>query len=517
MITLKGVSKYQGASGARRPVLLGVNGTFEAGVNYVVFGARGAGKSTLLRLLSGLLPPNRGKVIRRGTVSIPIGFPGMIAGPKSARMLCMFLAPFYKADGDAVWRFVRSFSGLDPALADSPMSDLPAPLRLQISYALGYALPADFLLFDDSVAHFGPQMKPLCLEAFQQRRATCGTIVTSRHVNIGDVADKGVVLHGAKLYFFDTVAEAAAVFEQLELKRRLTEEKPGCLYAQALVDSKKTAEARAYLMDYTSRNTRDAQAREMLASLSFDQGEHSQAAAAAQAALELDPASAKANWVLARVADQEDRPQDAAELARKAVAADPANKEAQKLLARSLEKMRKFGEAADAWRALATPGEDSLFLRMVIRNEFAAENWAGVLASLDSLSQVHREKDVGRLEMRAKALIELRRFGEVGEVLGALVRQDVERADMFFRRLINLTADWILAPELLLSLSAEEQKRMALYGNLQHLLVLLERRVTKEAAQEDVPILRTEIEQLKQIVITKQGLKGLDSASLAKK
>jgi len=51
-----------------RKVLQGADLRVRAGQVAAVIGANGSGKSTLLRLCAGLIRPDRGQVLRRGTV-----------------------------------------------------------------------------------------------------------------------------------------------------------------------------------------------------------------------------------------------------------------------------------------------------------------------------------------------------------------------------------------------------------------------------------------------------------------
>lgn len=52
---------------AEKPVLRGMNCTFECGTLYALVGKSGAGKSTLLSLMAGLDLPDSGQVLFEGT------------------------------------------------------------------------------------------------------------------------------------------------------------------------------------------------------------------------------------------------------------------------------------------------------------------------------------------------------------------------------------------------------------------------------------------------------------------
>ena len=106
MIELSHVYKSYRAGHGKRVVLDDVSAIFPTGRSVGILGLNGAGKSTLLRLISGVEPPDHGKVVRHVRVSWPIGFGGGMHNSMTGRENARFIARIYGASPkkiDAMW------------------------------------------------------------------------------------------------------------------------------------------------------------------------------------------------------------------------------------------------------------------------------------------------------------------------------------------------------------------------------------------------------------------------------
>ncbi|MBZ0149130.1 MAG: ATP-binding cassette domain-containing protein, partial [Pseudorhodoplanes sp.] len=73
ILQLKNVSKSYGSNGSRTLVLDNISLSVEDGEFVAIIGFSGSGKSTLISLMAGLIAPDSGEVLFRGT---PVTEPG---------------------------------------------------------------------------------------------------------------------------------------------------------------------------------------------------------------------------------------------------------------------------------------------------------------------------------------------------------------------------------------------------------------------------------------------------------
>jgi len=121
VIELDGVVKSYRLKAGKRTVLDHVSATFPFGMRIGILGMNGAGKSTLLRLLAGSEEPDRGRIVRGGRISFPIGFTGTFNPFYSARENVKFLAYIYDMDEAEVIDWVEDFAEIG-AYFDMPVS-----------------------------------------------------------------------------------------------------------------------------------------------------------------------------------------------------------------------------------------------------------------------------------------------------------------------------------------------------------------------------------------------------------
>ena len=114
MISFDRVSKSYVTPTGRRVVLDDVSIVFAPGRNLGILGVNGTGKSTLLRLIAGSEMPDKGRIIRYGRVSFPLGFSGTFHGALSGRENVAFIARVYGASVKRTLVYVRDFAELGP-------------------------------------------------------------------------------------------------------------------------------------------------------------------------------------------------------------------------------------------------------------------------------------------------------------------------------------------------------------------------------------------------------------------
>lgn len=131
-----------------------------------VLGGQETGKTTLVALLAGVIDPTAGRIERFAHLSFPAGYSRAFRMSNSVRQNVMFAARIYDADPEQVVDFVAGLLGLD-ALLDRPMRDLSVPQRLQVAFALTYALPFDCYLFDNIIGPGDPASRDLWRQLYK--------------------------------------------------------------------------------------------------------------------------------------------------------------------------------------------------------------------------------------------------------------------------------------------------------------------------------------------------------------
>src|SRR6185312_15103307 len=169
MIVLRSVTKHIGRWRYGKRVLDDVNAVFPAKTNWVIFGGAESGKTTLLNILCGAVAPTRGSVEAHGLVGLPVGSNVPLGFYDTAQTVATRTARLFHANVEDVLKFTDDFTGLGSRIK-RPLNELSAAQRAEFNFALGYALPLDFYLFDMTYGPTGEPMRSSCLAAFKQRK-----------------------------------------------------------------------------------------------------------------------------------------------------------------------------------------------------------------------------------------------------------------------------------------------------------------------------------------------------------
>lgn len=213
MIELKEVSKIYQTLNGENVVLDSVSFTFPPRTNIGILGKNGAGKSTLMRVVAGTEQPDTGEVIRKGSVSWPIGFGGGFNGTLSGEENCRFVARIYGADVDEVVGFTMHFAELGDYF-HMPVKTYSSGMRARLAFGLSMAIEFDVYLVDEVTAVGDARFQQKCREAFRTRSDRSSVIIVSHQLNtIRDYCQSCAVLRDGRLSCFGSIDEAQRNYE----------------------------------------------------------------------------------------------------------------------------------------------------------------------------------------------------------------------------------------------------------------------------------------------------------------
>ena len=215
MIRLSRVVKTYPTPVGRRRILDDVSFQVERGQSLGVMGRNGAGKSTLMRTISGLEAPDSGTVERSMSVSWPLGFFGGIHGALTGADNAKFVARIYGLEIPSLLERVQDFADLG-VYFQMPVNTYSAGMRARLSLGISLAVSFDCYLLDEITGAGDHRFIQRCHEELLNRKAT-GTLIMISHVpeTLKLYCDRGVILDGGKLTFYDTVDEMIEVYYAL--------------------------------------------------------------------------------------------------------------------------------------------------------------------------------------------------------------------------------------------------------------------------------------------------------------
>jgi capsular polysaccharide transport system ATP-binding protein len=213
MIRLDAVSKGFWVQGSRKTVIDNVTLSLPAGRSVALLGRNGAGKSTLLQMIAGTLDPDRGRIVREGSVSWPVGFGGSFHRELTGAQNVRFIARIYGVDTDALLAFVENFAELGPHF-HMPVKSYSSGMRSRLTFGASMGIRFDTYLVDEVTAVGDARFRRKSRAVFRDRMRQSGALVVNHDMNqIRQFCDAGLVLEAGKLIYFDDLEAAIAAHE----------------------------------------------------------------------------------------------------------------------------------------------------------------------------------------------------------------------------------------------------------------------------------------------------------------
>lgn len=215
MIVFDSVTQAYNTKKGIHTILENLTFTIPAGCKMGILGINGAGKSTLLNLISGAQLPSKGRILREGRVSWPLGFAGGFNGDLSGLENCLFVSRIYGRDEKEVADYVTEFSELGEHF-HLPVRSYSSGMRARLSFGLSLAFDFDFYLIDEVIAVGDVRFRAKCRTALQEVHKRAGVILVSHSASLlREHCECLAVVHDKNVHFFDTIDDGIEFYKQL--------------------------------------------------------------------------------------------------------------------------------------------------------------------------------------------------------------------------------------------------------------------------------------------------------------
>jgi len=205
---------YSLTHGTKR-VLEGITMSINKGEKVGLLGRNGAGKTTLVKLIAGVELPTSGKVIRKMSISWPLGFGGGFQGALTGYDNARFIARIYGRNYLEIRDFVEDFSELGSQLK-SPVRVYSSGMKARLAFALSLAIEFDCYLIDEVILVGDQNFQQKCHEELFVKRSDRALILASHSLPIIDsYCNKALVISEGKGHMFEDLAEAEAIYAAL--------------------------------------------------------------------------------------------------------------------------------------------------------------------------------------------------------------------------------------------------------------------------------------------------------------
>ena len=214
MLEFDNVSKSFWTGKQRKVILDRASFRVELGNSLGILAPNGTGKTTIINMMAGLEKPDEGRVKRGCRISFPLGFMGGLNHRHTATENVRYIAKLYGLDPDYIEAFCRWLCDLKEYF-DQPVGTYSAGMRSRLSFALLLALEFDIYLIDEGMPNttdpeFNRKAGDLLLDRLKKSTVI---IVSHQAQTLEKFARSAAVLRDGRLYMFDTLEEAKALYD----------------------------------------------------------------------------------------------------------------------------------------------------------------------------------------------------------------------------------------------------------------------------------------------------------------
>ncbi len=163
--------------------LKNINLDIKKGETIGIIGENGSGKSTLLKLITGILYPDQGDILKKGKIAalieIGAGFHSELSGRENIKINASILG-FSKKETDDNLEKIIEFSGLKKFI-DNPIKTYSSGMYVRLGFSIAIHVNPDILLVDEVLSVGDENFQKKCLRKIDKFRKQGKTIVLVSH------------------------------------------------------------------------------------------------------------------------------------------------------------------------------------------------------------------------------------------------------------------------------------------------------------------------------------------------
>ena len=215
MIRLENVSKFYATKSGRHYVLKDTSLEIPDNARLGVLGKNGAGKSTLMRLLAGVDAPNKGKIIREGSISWPMGLANSMQSSLTGRENARFACHIQGLNGRTLVQTVSEICDFADIgdYYEMPVRTYSSGMKARLNFAIAMAFDFDCYIIDELTAVGDKQFRETSGKIFREKRANASFIKVSHNLaELRAECNMGLVLRDATAKMYPNIEQAILVY-----------------------------------------------------------------------------------------------------------------------------------------------------------------------------------------------------------------------------------------------------------------------------------------------------------------
>jgi ABC-2 type transport system ATP-binding protein len=198
--------------------LSSVSFTVNEGESVAILGYNGSGKSTLLKLISGVLEPDKGKILTRGRVAglieVGAGFHPDLSGRENIYLNAAILG-MNKKEIDERFDAIVEFSGIQEFI-DVEVKHYSSGMFLRLAFSVAIHVKLDILLVDEILAVGDAPFREKCSKKIKELIEEGKTMVVVSHSTntVRELCERGIVIRKGSVIFDGPIEEAIEAMEK---------------------------------------------------------------------------------------------------------------------------------------------------------------------------------------------------------------------------------------------------------------------------------------------------------------
>jgi lipopolysaccharide transport system ATP-binding protein len=185
-----------------------------------LIGRNGSGKTTLLRILTGIFPPDQGKITMKGRVgaliAVGAGFHPHMSGTENIYLNGSLLG-MKKSDLKKKFDQIVDFAGIGDFI-DAPVATYSSGMRVKLGFSIAAHIEPDILFIDEVLAVGDVSFRAKSLNAILKLVKDTAVIFVSHNMpQIARISTKTLILKEGRSHFQGSVSEGITkYFEESE-------------------------------------------------------------------------------------------------------------------------------------------------------------------------------------------------------------------------------------------------------------------------------------------------------------